>query len=101
MTRKRSRRNAPANPFAFALDAWLLGAEAMNVMALRGARLALGGAAAQREAERMVAEKGEAAFALGLALATGALGLQPETIANRSVAHYRRRVRANQRRLTR
>ena len=105
MTRKRTRRKAAANPFAnpfaLGLDAWLVGAEAASVMALRGARLALGGAEAQREAERMIAEKAEAAWEVGLALATGGLGMHPETIARRTVAHYGKRVRANRRRLTR
>jgi hypothetical protein len=101
MTRKRTRRKAAANPFTLGLDAWLLGAEAAGVMALRGARLALGGAEAQLEAERMVAEKAEAAWDLGLALATGRLGIRPETIASRTLEHYGKRVRANSRRLAR
>ena len=99
MPRKRARRSA--NPFTLGLDAWLLGAEAANVIALRTAKLALGGAEAELEAQRMVAEKAQAAWELGLAFATGGLGVAPETIARRSVAHYSRRVRANRRRLTR
>ena len=109
MTRKRSRRKAAANPFsnpfanpfALGLDAWLVGAEAACVIAQRSARLALGGAEAQAEAQLMVAEKAEAAWELGLALATGGLGVRPETIARRTVAHYGKRVRANRRRLGR
>jgi hypothetical protein len=101
MTRKRPSRKAAANPFTLGLDAWLVGAEAASVMALRGAKLALGGAEAQREAERMIAEKAEAAWEVGLALATGGLGMHPETIARRTVAHYGKRVRANRQRLTR
>ena len=100
MARKRTRRRS-ADPFALGLDTWLLGAEAASVIALRGAKLALGGAAAQLEAQRMVTEKAEAAWDLGIALATGGLGTRPETIARRTVAHYGKRVRANRRRLSR
>jgi hypothetical protein len=103
MPRKRSRSAAYpfANPFALGLDAWLLGAEAACVIAQRSAKLALGGTEAAAEAELMVAEKAEAAWELGVALATGALGQRPETIARRSLAHYGRRVRATRRRLAR
>jgi hypothetical protein len=99
MPRKRPRRPAP-NPVTLGLDAWLLGAEAASVMAMRGARLALGGAEAQLEAERMVSEKAAAAWDLGVALATGALGTRPETIAHRTLEHYGKRVRANRKRLS-
>ena len=99
MPRKRSRRTA--SPFTLGLDAWLVGAEAACVIAQRSAMLALGGADAQREAQRMVAEKAEAALELGLALASGGLGSKPETIARRTVAHYGKRVRANRKRLAR
>jgi hypothetical protein len=98
---KRTRRRPAANPFTLGLDAWLLGAEAMAVIAQRSAVLALGGAKAQLEAERMVAEKAETAWEVGLALATGGFGMHPETIARRTVAHYGKRVRANRRRLSR
>lgn len=81
-------------------DAWLLGAEASTVIALRSARLAMGGSDAWQEAQRMVAEKSAANLALGVALATGRMGTDAEGIAHGTVAHYRRRVRANRRRLT-
>jgi hypothetical protein len=100
MPRKRTRRKAAANPFALGMDAWLLGAEAASVVALRGTRMALGGTEAQLEAQRMVAEKGEAAWDLGVLFATGSLGQRPETIARRTLALYGKRVRANRRRLT-
>ena len=98
---RRTRRPSSANPFTLGLDAWLLGAEAMGVMAQRGALIALGGAAGQREAERMVAEKAQATWDLGMALATGGLGVRPETVARRTLEHYGKRVRANSRRLSR
>src|SRR5687767_2263460 len=93
-------RRKPADPFTLGLNAWLLGAEAMGVIAQRGALIALGGAKAELEAERMVAEKAEAAWDLGLAFATGGLGIRPETVARRTLAHYGKRVRANRRRLS-
>lgn len=101
MARKRTRSKAAANPFALGMDAWLLGAEAASVIALRSAKMALGGTDAQLEAQRMVAEKAEAAWDLGVLFATGGLGQRPETIARRTVAHYGKRVRANRRRLSR
>lgn len=102
MSRNHTRRKASApNLFTLGLDAWLVGAEAVNVMALRGARIALGGAAGQLEAERMIAEKAQSAWELGLALATGGLGLTPDAVARGTLAHYSKRVRANRRRLVR
>ena len=101
MPRKRSRRRAAANPFTLGLDAWLLGVEASSVMALRTAKIALGGAEAEAEAGQMVTEKALAAWDLGVAFATGGLGMRPETIARRTLEHYGKRVRANRRRLSR
>jgi hypothetical protein len=76
-----------------------LGAEASGVMALRMMKLAAGGAAATAEAERMVAEKilaaGEAQGRAWAAAMTGQAHLTPQ----RTVALYRRKVRANRRRL--
>lgn len=100
MPRKRTRRKG-ASPFALGMDAWLLGAEAASVIALRSAKMALGGAEAQLEAQRMISEKAEAAWDLGVLMATGGLGQRPETIARRTVAHYGKRVRANRKRLSR
>lgn len=101
MPRKRTCRKAAANPFALGMDAWLLGAEAASVIALRTTKMALGGGDAQFEAQRMVAEKAEAAWDLGVLFVTGGLGRRPETIARRTVAHYGKRVSANRRRLSR
>jgi hypothetical protein len=83
-------------------DSWLrlgfdtvrLGLEAQTVVALRLAKLSLGGAAAQVEAQRMVTEKLEAAAEAAMTLATGGT-------AERVVRDYRRKVRANARRLSR
>jgi len=75
------------------MDAAALGVDAQQVMALRAARLATGGAAAQAEAARMMSEK---VFAYAEASAMLALGKSPQTVMRR----YRTRVRANSRRLT-
>ncbi|KMO12492.1 hypothetical protein [Methylobacterium platani] len=76
------------------LDTVRLGMEAQTVVALRLAKLSLGGAAAQVEAQRMVTEKVEAAAEAVMTLATGGT---PERV----VSDYRRKVRANARRLSR
>jgi hypothetical protein len=77
-----------------------LGAEAGGVMALRMMKLAAGGAAATAEAELMVSEKILAAAEIQrnawTAAFTGAAHLTPQ----RTIAHYRRKVRANRRRLS-
>lgn len=83
------------------LDAWLLGAEAALVIALRSARLAAGGATAWTEVQRMVAEKAAANLAFGRALAGGKLGDNAEQVARATLRHYGKRIRANRRRLAR
>ncbi|GJD52597.1 hypothetical protein OPKNFCMD_5363 [Methylobacterium crusticola] len=76
------------------LDAARLGMEAQTVIALRLAKLSLGGPAAQVEAQRMVTEKMVAAAEAAVTIATGGT-------AARVVTDYRRKVRANARRLGR
>ena len=78
-------------------DAWWLTLEASSVIGLRALKLAAGGASAAAESRRMVSEK----IAAGLAL-TGKLGMSrpgPRAAAT-TLSHYRRRVRANRKRLT-
>jgi hypothetical protein len=89
------------NPWiALGWNTMALGAEAASVIGLRSLKIATGGPAANAEAELMVREKIDAAWALqGLAL-TGALGLTAPRVAAKTLAHYRRRVRANRRRLS-
>ena len=82
-------------------DAWTLGWEAAAVIGLRSIRIAKGGAAAQRETERMVSEKLAATTELQWAMMTGSLGTDPATATRKALAHYRRKVRANARRLRR
>jgi hypothetical protein len=70
------------------------------VIGLRTLKLAAGGPAAEAEAKRMVGEKVEAAFAVQALAMTGAFGLTAPRIASGAIAHYRRKVRSNRRRLT-
>jgi hypothetical protein len=86
------------------MSAWFeaarFGADMQRVIALRMMRLASGGPLAASEAQRMVSEKvsafGEAQGAIMAALATGS---SLDAAAARAYAPYRRRVRANNRRL--
>ena len=79
-----------------------VGWDANVVVAMRLMRLAVGGALAQREAQRMVAEK-VTAIAEAQAAATTKMimggGMAAATKSASSV--YQRKVRANRRRLTR
>lgn len=81
-------------------DAWALGVEASTVVTLRALKIAAGGAAGEAEARRMLEEKVEAGLALQAKALSGALGATPHGAAALSLAHYRRLVRANRRRLS-
>ena len=81
------------------LDAWSLGVEASSVIGLRTLKLAAGGPAADAESRRMVEEKVRAGLEWQAMALTGALGRTPERAAAGTLTHYRRKVRANQRRL--
>lgn len=88
------------NPWiGIGVNAWQLGVESYSVIGLRTLRIAQGGEAARVEATRMVSEKVEAGLALQTLALTGGLGLTPASASARTMAHYRRKVRANQRRL--
>jgi hypothetical protein len=82
-------------------EAWMLGAESATVIALRSMKIAAGGPAAEAETHRMVSEKIEAAQQLGVMAMTGALGFTGPAAVDKSLKHYRRKVRANRRRLSR
>lgn len=86
--------------FGLGLDMMMLGAEASSVIALRTMKLAAGGTAATEEAGLMVGEKVTAAIVLGQQAMLGQLGDTMPGMASRAIADYRKRVRANQRRLT-
>lgn len=79
-------------------DASRLWADAGMVLALRSWRLMAAGLAAQREFERMVSEKTEAAFELAGALSGGRVK-SPEAAARKPLGIYGKRVRANRERL--
>jgi hypothetical protein len=81
-------------------DAWALGLEASAVIALRTLKMAAGGEAGAAEAHLMVTEKLDAAAALQAKAMTGRLGLNGPSAATATLAHYRRKVRANRRRLS-
>lgn len=81
------------------LNAWALGLESSAVIGLRMLKIAAGGAEAEAETRRMVSEKIDSVLALQMLALTGGLGATPHRAAARTVAHYRRKVRANRRRL--
>ena len=80
--------------FDLAADAALLGFEAQRVIGLRMVALGAGGAAAEAEGRRMVAEKASAMMEAATILATGGS-------AGAVVRRYRKHVRANEKRLSR
>jgi hypothetical protein len=91
------------NPWmSYAFAASRMSMEASMVIGLRLAKLAQGGPAGMVEAQKMVAEKAaaavEAQLAAAMALATG--GTQ-HAAATKALTGYRRRVRANRKRLSR
>jgi hypothetical protein len=82
------------------LSAWSLGLDAAAVIGLRTLKIAAGGPAGAAEAQRMIGEKVDAAVALQTLALTGGLGTTPLSATARTLAHYRRKVRANRRRLS-
>lgn len=76
------------------LETMMLGFEAQQVIWLRTFRLAHGGKLGEREARRMVAEKVTAGTQAAASIAAGAG-------AERVMRGYRKKVRANRRRLSR
>ena len=94
----RRRRRNPW--FGIGMDAWSLGLEASAVMGLRALKIAQGGAGGRAETQRMVSEKVEAAATLQVQALTGGLGGTPASVSARTIAHYRRKVNANRRRLS-
>lgn len=89
------------NPwFSAGYDLFSLGFEASSVVALRAIKVAAGGASADRESKRMVDEKIESVFELQALFLTGRLGLTAPGALRQTITHYRRKVRANRRRLS-
>jgi hypothetical protein len=91
-------RKRPSWP-GLSFDIWRAGLEAQQVIALRLAKLARGGAAATAETNRMVSEKMAAAVEAQRAAATALLTGRAAQIPTRTVALYRRKMRANRKRL--
>ena len=73
--------------------------EASSVIGLRALKIAAGGASAKAETRLMIIEKIETGWALQAKALSGALGLTPQSVTTRTLAHYRRTVRLNRRRL--
>ncbi|WP_372785816.1 hypothetical protein [Phenylobacterium sp.] len=92
-----SRRGNPL--LRLGLDSLWLGAEAQGVIALRMLKFAAGGPAATAEVQLMVAEKLRAAAETQAQVLTSLLAGQGHLAPTRAVAGYRRKVRANRRRL--
>lgn len=97
----RSRTSTPKSWPELAFDSWLLMGEASMVMWLRSARLMMGGPLATREAQRMISEKFAAGLTLMPTLMAGGTAQTAEAIGAATLAHYRKPVRANRRRLSR
>jgi len=84
------------------LVAFQMSIEAQSVIALRLLRMQAGGAHGQAEAGRMVTEKILAAGEAQMAAAVAALrGNRKHVVAGKALGVYKRRVRANKRRLSR
>jgi hypothetical protein len=91
-----------SNWFAVSSQTALLALEAQSVIALRLMRIGAGGALAQSEMTRMVAEKVSALGEAQTAAAVGSItGRSSQQITKKVVGVYKKRVRANRRRLTR
>jgi hypothetical protein len=86
--------------FALAFKTAHLGFEAQNVVALRLIRLATGGTSSKTESTRMINEK-FAAFAEAQIAGTAAAiaGKPASVVSGRILNTYKKRVRANRRRL--
>ncbi len=93
------KTNAAALP-KLMFDTWMLAGEASLVVWLRSCRMMAGGPPAQREGLRMLSEKVEASAGLWSAVMTGGLHQSPEQVGERVLAHYRKPVQANRRRLS-
>jgi hypothetical protein len=82
------------------MNAWSLGLEAQTVIGLRILKIAAGGPAGESEARHMIAEKIRTGVALQTLALSGGLGFTPHGAVAQTLTHYRRKVRANRRRLS-
>lgn len=92
-------RNPSADWMKLAHDGYWLWAESMMVVGMRTTDMMTGKGSAD-ENLLMVTEKMQAGAELAVMLATGGLR-SPEQNAHKAVRHYRKRVRANRKRLSR
>ncbi len=89
------------NPwFSLSIKAFWLGMEAQGVIALRVAKAARGGKAAEDEARLMVSEKAQTALDANVLFARSLMRGEAHLAPARAVALYRRKVNANRRRLS-
>jgi hypothetical protein len=87
--------------FSLSMDALNLTLEAQSVIGLRMMKAAWGDTAAWDEARLMITEKAKAAMDAQFLFASSLMAGQGALAPARAVALLRRRVQANQRRLTR
>ncbi len=89
------------NPwFDIGFNAWMLTVEAATVIGLRTMKVAAGGTLAADEMQLMSSEKIKAMLSLQTMAMSGKLGSSAPQAASRILTHYRRKVRANRRRLS-
>ena len=95
--------NRELNPWVvLTMRAFQLSWEAQSVIALRMLRLASGDVRGQAELNRMVVEKITAAAEAQVAAAAAIMnGHKDHVVAGKALSVYKKRVRANRRRLTR
>jgi hypothetical protein len=84
---------------SMAMQTALLALESQQVIAMRLTKFAFGGPGVQREAELMVSEKMESLAETSQMMILAALGGKKDLGAGKVVRHYRKKVRANVRRL--
>ena len=91
------------NPWLnLSFKAFQLGVEAQSVIALRMMRLASGGAGSEVEMSRMVIEKAAAVTEAQVAATSAVMaGHKDHVVAGKALKVFRKRVRANKRRLSR
>lgn len=93
-------RNEPVEWINIAAATFALGVEAVGVIGLRALKSASGGPTAAEEAWRMYSEKLVTLAELQARFFGGSLGTTPAETTRLAVTHYRRKVAANRRRLS-
>ena len=92
-------RSSTTDWFKLANDSYWLWAESMMVMGMRTTDM-MTGKGSDRENRLMVSEKVKAGAEVAAMLATSSL-TSPEKSAQKAISHYRRKVTANRKRLSR